>query len=118
MNSPLPLIPCDDPVDEDEQVSSFSIGVLGYMILFASWLVFVISCNTFFEIWRYVILPLKGDTYETISRYFEVVDAYVFKFWNVYVVIWWWAIISWTGLKLFRHSKGTRREKLKGRGTN
>lgn len=112
MSKPLPLIPWDDPIDE-EQDSGFDIGMWGYMILFASWLVFVISCNTFFGAWKYVIMPLEGDAFERVSKYFKVIDAYVFRFWNVYIVIWWWAIISWTGLKLFRHSKGTRREKLK-----
>lgn len=116
VQEPLPLIPWDDQyddidTDESNDESMFSLRFYGYALLFASWLLFLVSVNTMFEIWQYVIYPLSLDSrtswlYNDLKLYFTVFDKYIMRFWSIYIVIWWWSIISWCGIKLFRHSKG------------
>ncbi|CUM68557.1 uncharacterized protein PRCAT00006283001 [Priceomyces carsonii] len=112
-DDPLPLIERDDSLieTETESDSSFSRNCVfyGYLILFASWIIFLISMNSIFRIWQYVIFPISLSServYRKLFSLLETVDYYVLSGWSVYVVVWWWSVLSWCGLKLFRHSKG------------
>ncbi|KAG2732484.1 hypothetical protein G9P44_004901 [Scheffersomyces stipitis] len=82
----------------------------GYGIIAVSWMIFLVSANSFFRIWQFVIEPLRSCGYESLyfqlATVFSTADNYVLSMWSIYVVVWWWAIVSWCGLKLFRHSKG------------
>ena len=79
----------------------------GYAILISTWLLFLITLNSFFHTWRFIIIPISGyELHQRLCWWFETMDDLVVKLWCIYVVGWWWAFVSWSGLKLFRHSKG------------
>lgn len=79
----------------------------GYAILISTWLLFVVTINSFLQLWQFIISPIAGTPlYNHLTTIFHTIDDLVVKLWCIYVVCWWWAFISWTGLKLFRHSKG------------
>lgn len=121
---PLPLIQRPRVVPErgeDGPVLSFRGGAdvsnddpdtlmwYGYAILWFTWFVFIVTVNTVFSVWKFVIAPLKDTSplvYVASRRCFEVIDEYVMALYAIYVMLWWWALLSWSGLKLFRHSKG------------
>lgn len=116
-NEPLPLIErseiiifSDSPeIAADEKCNS--LAFYGYLIIIATWLMFIVSVNSLFRVWSYVIYPLSLDKdsielHSSLTDLFNGIDYYVFSCWSIYVVAWWWALISWCGLKLFRHSKG------------
>lgn len=114
---PLPLIERPEFIhtsvesDGSEKGSEISLATYGYLIIFVSWTVFLISMNTLFKVWSFVIYPLSLDPmtrpkYYKLTTFFEHLDYYVLSCWCIYVVFWWWSCASWVGLKLFRHSKG------------
>lgn len=116
-DEPLPLIERSEIIvfsdlsDEQDQNLTTSLAFYGYAILFSTWLLFLITFNSLFSVWSYVIQPLSynpesKELHNRLSYIFESLDNYVLSFWCIYIVIWWWSIISWCGLKLFRHSKG------------
>ncbi|KAL1573297.1 hypothetical protein MG5_01697 [Candida albicans P57072] len=107
---PLPLIESPDSIDLDP-INHENLAVYGYLLLISTWMLFIISINSIFEIWRFIIQPLQSSPtslllYDKLTISFETIDSYIIKLWCIYVVCWWWAIVSWSGLKLFRHSKG------------
>lgn len=111
-NELLPLIvPDDEYYEEEQQTSYLSHAQIGYLILISVWVLFLVSINSFFEIWRFVVSPLgkypeTNGLHEQLVNFFLAVDYYVMSMWCLYVVLWWWALLSWIGLKLFRQSKG------------
>lgn len=116
MNSDEPLPLLVHPPNKNENAIEMNLDpermkFYGYLILTSTWIIFIISMNTFFEAWKFLLHPLSQtesmiDLYTYLYKGFTVLDDYVLKIWCIYVVIWWWAIISWCGMKLFRHSKG------------
>lgn len=111
-DEPLQLIvPDADYYEADEYEGYLSLKQIGVIIIFSVWAIFLVSVNSFFEIWRFVIYPLKFHSetsalHKELERWFLTVDYYVVSMWCLYVVFWWWAVFSWIGLKLFRQSKG------------
>lgn len=95
--------------NEQEDSNEFypNLKFYGYAILVSTWLLFIITINSFFQLWQFIISPITGTPlYDQLTSIFYTIDGLVVKSWCIYVVCWWWAFISWTGLKLFRHSKG------------
>lgn len=106
MDEPLPLIPWDNLQDETDDIPN--LALYGYGILAATLGLFLVTFCSIFEVGLYVIAPLKThETYPQLYNIIRVVDDYVMRFWGIYVVAWWWAIISWCGLKMFKHAKGS-----------
>lgn len=116
-DEPLPLIERQEFIhpplsleDESDPKSSKTLAIYGSLLIFFSWIVFIITMNSLFKIWLYIIYPLSQylntAIYDKLVIYFEIWDYYVLSGWSIYVVMWWWAVGSWLGLKLFRHSKG------------
>lgn len=108
---PLPLIKRSDAAvyNQYDVRRTHSLEFYGYAILISTWLVFVVSINSLFGIWKYVIYPLSlsdSGLYSRLTDIFTTIDSYILSMWSIYVVIWWWSIGAWVGLKLFRHSKG------------
>lgn len=100
-------------IDHDESIQPrfLSLSQLGYLIILSVWFLFLITVNSLFEIWRLVIFPFSQSPttlqlHEQFVVIFSTVDYYVLSLWCLYVVFWWWALLSWIGLKLFRQSKG------------
>ena len=101
--------------DDEENSSRLLPSHYGYVIIGVSWVIFVSTINSLFRIWSYVICPLAHSEntktiYEKLYSFFEISDSYVLKLWSIYIVIWWWSVVSWIGLKLFRHSKGIQED--------
>lgn len=111
---PLPLIRKEEDNENSEDYLNYKDQRrLGLSIIIGSFLVFIISVNSLFKTWKFIISPLKeefGDEalYNRLFRSFEVIDDYVLKIWSIYIMMWFWAGFSWLGLKLFRHSKGVQ----------
>lgn len=110
-DGPLPLI---QPTDtEDDSSGSFILYRYGYAIISLSWAIFIVTANSVFQFWKFVIEPLSWtestrNSYDYLYSVFVVIDEYVLSLWGVYVVAWWWTVSSWIGLKLFKQSKGTQ----------
>ncbi|CAI5758240.1 unnamed protein product [Candida verbasci] len=103
-SKPLPLI---DPEDEIDNLNYDNLRIYGYILLISTYVLFIISINSFFELWKFIIQPLYGgEMYFQLYTIFKFIDDMIVRIWCIYIVCWWWAIISWCGLKLFRHSKG------------
>lgn len=114
---PLPLIerPAHVPKDIVEEVEPrWSLETYGYILIAVTWLLFIVSINLFFQLWSYVIYPwsLYPSTQLRHAKWksaFEQIDVFIVKGWCLYVMLWWWSLVSWCSLKLFRHSKGLQR---------
>lgn len=117
---PLPLIRREedtvflsDNENSEDCLNYKDLRRIGLSLIIGSFLVFIISVNSLFKTWRYIISPLKeefgdGKLYNRLFKSFEVIDDYVLKIWSIYIMMWFWAGFSWLGLKLFRHSKGVQ----------
>lgn len=117
VDEPLPLLKpanLNDTKNEGTDGNA-SFKKYGYLLLIFCWFVFLLTTNTIFELWKYVIYPLSQydltqDIYKRLFGVLLTVDYYVLSLWSYYIVIWAWSFISWVGLKFFRHSKGTEVE--------
>lgn len=114
-DDPLPLILPDGDFDEldAESLNHTNLYWYGIGVLALSWSLFIITANSVFQCWKYVIEPLSWSPktrqmYESIHTVGELFDDYVVSFWCLYVIAWWWALFCWCGLKLFKQSKGTQ----------
>lgn len=114
-DGPLPLIQpsADFDAEEDSTDVSTKYYWYGYAVLALSWTIFIVTANSVFLCWKFVIEPLSWsentrNSYEYLHSVFVTVDDYVVSLWGVYVVAWWWAVFSWIGLKMFKQSKGTQ----------
>lgn len=101
----------NQPTDMNESTelkeANPNLKLYGYAILLSTWLLFIITMNSFFHLWQFIIAPITGTLLHTqLTTVFRTIDGLVVKLWCIYVVCWWWAFVSWTGLKLFSHSKG------------
>lgn len=108
---PLPLIVTEDSDSEEEDVSSPHLAQIGYAVIFVTWFLFFVSINSIFHTWRYIIAPLQLNkstqrVYFHLEVLFSAIDNHLVSLWCIYIVCWWWALLSWIGLKLFRQSKG------------
>ncbi|EGW32865.1 uncharacterized protein SPAPADRAFT_54862 [Spathaspora passalidarum NRRL Y-27907] len=106
---PLPLIGHVKSTNEGDEIDYSKLEFYGRLILGFTWITFVVSINSFFELWKFVIYPFSSSNeslYNYLHTIFKTIDDYVLKLWCIYIVFWWWASISWCGLKLFRHSRG------------
>lgn len=112
---PLPLIVKAETILFDTQgpqrAAGVSLATYGYLLITATWLLFVVTVVSFFRLWIYIIEPLRLNSrysglHQTLSDAFAESDQYVMRMWGIYVIAWWWAMVSWNALKLFRHAKG------------
>lgn len=109
-HEPLPLIPPSEESTHPEPEPR-TLELIGYFFLVSSWVIFVITVNTVFGLWKFVLAPFElvdKMKYERICQWLSSADYYVMAIWGVYVLAWWWALFSWVGLKLFRQSKGVQ----------
>lgn len=69
----------------------------GYILLIATWFIFIVSTGSLFELWS-IPNPQNSD--------FPISNYYTHAILLIPVAAWLWCVISWTGLKLFKHAKG------------
>ncbi|CAH2354351.1 hypothetical protein CLIB1423_16S00672 [[Candida] railenensis] len=114
-SDPLPLIERPDTIPtyeiEPESQYRWSLKTYGYLLIATTWILFIVSINSFFRIWSFIIYPwsLNPSTQELhayLTVVFEQIDNLIVSGWCIYVMLWWWSLVSWCSLKLFRHSKG------------
>lgn len=115
---PIPLIIISEEYSHEQNIRTdqeysarLHSAFYGYLVLTFTWILFLITINSIFQCWRWIIEPLRmtQDTvslYDWLYRKCEFVDDLVVSLWCIYVAVWWWALLSWIGLKLFRQSKG------------
>ena len=80
---PLPLIESPDSIDLDP-INHENLAVYGYLLLISTWMLFIISINSIFEIWRFIIQPLQSSPtslllYDKLTISFETIDSYIIK---------------------------------------
>lgn len=110
-SDPLPLIERPETIpDVGGPQHRWSLRTCGYLLIAMTWLLFVVTVNLFFAVWRVVLEPWRRPEtmhrYERAARVCRYVDTLVLSGWCLYVMMWWWLLVSWCSLKLFRHSKG------------
>lgn len=110
-----------DETYEQQQEYLRNLKVSGYLIIIITWIVFVFSIGTIFNLWHWCfnfnpqyINHLKSISWlnvliEDISQQNDsasVPNYYIYLFFLSFVILWIWAVASWISMKLFRHSKG------------
>ncbi|KAK9463181.1 uncharacterized protein V1516DRAFT_663213 [Lipomyces oligophaga] len=109
------------PMTEDyEDDYNLTIGdshrtvMYGWIVLASTWAVFIIGIGSVFGVWNWVWAPmvqlLTGRSRLMIAiddeTEFPVDEYYPAIVVLACVVAWIWCIVSWVGMKLFRHAKG------------
>ncbi|KAK9450619.1 uncharacterized protein V1518DRAFT_425393 [Limtongia smithiae] len=90
-------------IDDD---NSYTIKC-GYLVLFSTWIIVVMGVGSIFNVWTWVWTSDKGTkTPRTFESDFPIDAYYPSMIMLLCVVAWIWCIISWVGMKLFRHAKG------------
>ncbi|KAH3687925.1 hypothetical protein WICPIJ_001081 [Wickerhamomyces pijperi] len=91
----------------------------GFTLLISIWSIFVISILLNFDI---ITIPnclwwCDGDT-DSVMDDFPLDNYYSYAILLVPVMAWIWVVISWTGLKLFKHARGGKIKDTTGSTTS
>lgn len=110
-----------DEAYEQQQEYLRNLKVSGYLIIIITWILFVFSIGTIFNLWHWCFnfnpqymrklksVPWLKVLIEDISQQNDsaaVPNYYLYLFFLSFVILWIWAVASWISMKLFRHSKG------------
>lgn len=95
-NDPLPLLKPHNLKSKFQEEEKTQIRK-GYILLISTWVIFLISIGSIFGFWS---IPEPENSDFPISNY------YTHAILLIPVAAWIWCVISWTGLKLFKHAKG------------
>lgn len=95
-NEPLPLIKTQNIKSRLEEEQGTQVRK-GYILLISTWVIFLISIGSLFDLWI-ISNPLDSD--------FPISNYYTYAILLIPVAAWIWCVVSWTGLKLFKHAKG------------
>lgn len=85
-------------VEETERIRR-----LGWYLIISVWTGAAVAINTLLGVWKWFV-PVTSRYYV----WFQWFDWMVLGYFGSYVVVWWWAIISWCGMELFKHSQGAK----------
>lgn len=95
----LPLIPQKDRRKEYQKlIKKHNLQFKGWILLVLTWIIFIVSMLLLLEVYT-IPNPTGSD--------FPVENYYTYAIWLVPCGLWIWCWISFTGTKLFKHSKGT-----------
>uniref|UniRef100_A0A060T9D0 ARAD1C37158p n=1 Tax=Blastobotrys adeninivorans TaxID=409370 RepID=A0A060T9D0_BLAAD len=95
---------------EQPEFSSSKLLAMGYLVTLASWTLLIIGVGFMYGLWSRVTGTYEPHT--TNNHLFEDITGYPIRNYHVClliltgVVLWVWCIISWMGMKFFRHAKG------------
>ncbi|KAK9321711.1 hypothetical protein V1517DRAFT_325688 [Lipomyces orientalis] len=90
----------------------------GWVVLFSTWIIFVLGVGSMFGVWKWVWAPALEDiSHKSLSVLesvgsideesdFPIEEYYPSMIMLLCVVAWIWCVVSWVGMKLFRHAKG------------
>ncbi|KAK9377822.1 uncharacterized protein V1513DRAFT_467841 [Lipomyces chichibuensis] len=91
----------------------------GWIVLFSTWIIFVLGVGSMFGVWKWVWAPALDEgssnrslgVLESVGIIDEVSDFPIEEYYPsmimlLCVVAWIWCVVSWVGMKLFRHAKG------------
>ncbi|KAJ8103969.1 hypothetical protein POJ06DRAFT_234949 [Lipomyces tetrasporus] len=105
----------DDGTDDTDY--SYTVQC-GWVVLFSTWIIFVLGVGSMFGVWKWVWAPALEDmSHNSISVLepvgtideesdFPIEEYYPSMIMLLCVVAWIWCVVSWVGMKLFRHAKG------------
>lgn len=126
-HKPLPLI---NPTHANSKhlanslsSSSFSSDYqTGLILLLSTWSIFIISILLIFDI---ITVPnclwwcdTSSSSSEDVVSDFPVENYYSYAVLLVPVMAWVWVVVSWTGLKLFKHARGGKIKTSNGKNKN
>ncbi|KAK9469626.1 hypothetical protein V1512DRAFT_273466 [Lipomyces arxii] len=82
----------------------------GWIVLCSTWVIFVLGVGSMFGVWKWVWAPATiqrpiealGDE----ESDFPIEEYYPSMLMLLCVIAWIWCVVSWVGMKLFRHAKG------------
>jgi hypothetical protein len=108
---PIALIPPHDKrlPSKPNATSDYKIGIL---ILAITWTIFIVGVGAVLNIWTIPNTIFQNVSEGEVDEYGDPMDDFPVK--NYYslaillipVMLWLWSVVSWTALKLFKHSKG------------
>ncbi|KAK9240102.1 hypothetical protein V1525DRAFT_354333 [Lipomyces kononenkoae] len=91
----------------------------GWVVLFSTWIIFVLGMGSMFGVWKWVWAPALKEgsrngalgVLESVGIVdegsdFPIEEYYPSMIMLLCVVAWIWCVVSWVGMKLFRHAKG------------
>ncbi|KAK9370122.1 hypothetical protein V1509DRAFT_618587 [Lipomyces kononenkoae] len=91
----------------------------GWVVLFSTWFIFVLGMGSMFGVWKWVWAPALEErarngalgVLESVGIVdegsdFPIEEYYPSMIMLLCVVAWVWCVVSWVGMKLFRHAKG------------
>lgn len=92
------------------QPSPQSLEKLGWTILLCTWIVVIGGIGSMFGIWKsflgYDSSAVRYSlSYEKKTGY-PISEYYACLFFMTFIVSWVWCVISWMGMKFYRHTKG------------
>ncbi|KAK9494606.1 hypothetical protein V1508DRAFT_412147 [Lipomyces doorenjongii] len=109
-----------DDSDEGRKDTDYSYTVeCGWIVLFSTWIIFVLGVGSMFGVWKWVWAPALEEgsrngslgVLESVGIIDEISDFPIEEYYPsmimlLCVVAWIWCVVSWVGMKLFRHAKG------------
>ncbi|KAK9362819.1 hypothetical protein V1504DRAFT_447570 [Lipomyces starkeyi] len=114
------MIMKSDDSDEERKDTDYSYTVqCGWIVLLSTWIIFVLGVGSMFGVWKWVWAPALEEgsrnrslgVLESVGIIDEVSDFPIEEYYPsmtmlLCVVAWIWCVVSWVGMKLFRHAKG------------
>lgn len=105
---PTTTLPGPDEVDSDDEWDYSETERWGWVVLIATWLLFVVVMGSCFGVWSWA-----WDVGETPSAPLELEDDATLPITGYYpalmvctsIMAWVWVVIAWVGMKYFRHAK-------------
>lgn len=89
---------------------------IGFVILLITWSIFIGSVLAVLNVWTIpntIFQSIKEgelDEYDDPLDDFPIKNYYSIAILLVPVAFWLWSVVSWTALKLFKHSKGVGKD--------
>ncbi|ODQ75601.1 hypothetical protein LIPSTDRAFT_45737, partial [Lipomyces starkeyi NRRL Y-11557] len=82
----------------------------GWIVLLSTWIIFVLGMGSMFGVWKWVWVRHCVGVLESVGIIDEVSDFPIEEYYPsmimlLCVVAWIWCVVSWVGMKLFRHAK-------------
>ncbi|KAK9481030.1 hypothetical protein V1514DRAFT_301195 [Lipomyces japonicus] len=98
----------NDNLERDTASNNSSYTVqCGWIVLFSTWIIFVSGIGSMFGVWKWVWAPALQYSEGPFDESNILIDEYYPSMVMLLcVVAWIWCIVSWVGMKLFRHAKG------------
>lgn len=117
----LPQMPVSVQTPEQMRRYMANLRLRGYLILIGTWVMFAWGIGSIFGLWDWcfrlrskalqhinipMLSPIISYLEDAFSQETVIKDYYAYAILLNFTIMWIWCVISWLGMKLFRHSKG------------